>query len=393
MPTTLKKKGPSATGINAAASLDWEFAESDTRTLTHGIHRYSGKFIPQVARQAIELVTNPGELVLDLYCGSGTTLLEAAQCRRHSIGIDMNPLATMISRVKSSRLSLAESSSALAAVMETADILAAGQIGEPSLFGAGSSPGREESNDWRLSAPWYTKWFQPRVLQQLVALHASIATVTNVPARECALVAFSDILRRVSNAKGGYPNVMFDRNAGKKALPAPLFRNRLAEVLSAVDSLRDITDWIQPSVQDGDARSLPLESVSVDAIVTHPPYIGSIPYAEYGVLSLTWLGHDAKALDATLTGGKRQSRTVVDRFQADYFAMFAEAFRVLKRSRHMFVMVANPVVKGETVDLVAMSKVGAARVGFELAADAIRKGVNRRANKMAEEHLLFFLKP
>jgi hypothetical protein len=231
------------------------------------------------------------------------------------------------------------------------------------------------------------------VLQQLVALHASIATVTNVPARECALVAFSDILRRVSNAKGGYPNVMFDRNAGKKSLPAPLFRNRLAEVLSAVDSLRDITDWTQPSVHEGDARSLSLENASVDAIVTHPPYIGSIPYAEYGVLSLTWLGHDAKALDATLTGGKRQSRTVVDRFQADYFAMFAEAFRVLKRSRHMFVMVANPVVKGETVDLVAMSKVGAARVGFELAADAIRKGVNRRANKMAEEHLLFFLKP
>lgn len=393
MPTTLQKKAPLTPDISAAAALDWEFAESDTRALTHGIHRYSGKFIPQVARQAIELVTNPGELVLDLYCGSGTTLLEAARCRRHSVGIDMNPLATMISRVKSSPLSLVESSSALAEVIETVDHLVGGQMDEPSLFGAGPSTGRDAPGDWRLSAPWYIKWFQPRVLQQLVALHASIATVINVPARECALVAFSDILRRVSNAKGGYPNVMFDRNAGKKSLPAPLFRSRLAEVLSAVDSLRDIPDWIQPLVLEGDARSLPLDDASVDAIVTHPPYIGSIPYAEYGVLSLTWLGHDAKALDASLTGGKRQSRTVVDRFQDDYFAMFTEAFRVLRRSRHLFVMVANPVVKGEIIDLVAMSKVGAHRVGFELAADALRKGVNRRANKMADEHLLFFRKP
>ncbi len=34
-------------------------------------------------------------------------------------------------------------------------------------------------------------------------------------------------------------------------------------------------------------------------------YIGSIPYAEYGVLSLTWLGYDAKQLDRELTGGRR----------------------------------------------------------------------------------------
>ena len=53
----------------------------------------------------------------------------------------------------------------------------------------------------------------------------------------------------------------------------------------------------------------------VDAIVIIP-YIGSIP-AEYGLLSLTWLGHDYKKLDSVLTGGKRQ-RKDVDRFREGY---------------------------------------------------------------------------
>src|SRR5260370_36405030 len=81
--------------------LDWDFAEADTQYLTHSIHRYSGKFIPQIARQAIELLTQPSELVLDSYCGSGTTLLECSVSGRWSIGIDLNPLAVLISSVKS----------------------------------------------------------------------------------------------------------------------------------------------------------------------------------------------------------------------------------------------------------------------------------------------------
>src|SRR5438094_710260 len=85
---------------SAAADLDWEQLTSDTRYLTHGIHRYSGKFIPQIAGQAIELTTAPGDLVLDPYVGSGTTLLESALRGRRSIGVDLNPIACLVARVK-----------------------------------------------------------------------------------------------------------------------------------------------------------------------------------------------------------------------------------------------------------------------------------------------------
>ena len=89
----------------AIQDCDWEFSDADTQYLTHNIHRYSGKFIPQIACRAIELLTEPNDLVLDSYMGSGTTLLEAMLRGRNSVGVDLNPLAVLISKVKTTIVS------------------------------------------------------------------------------------------------------------------------------------------------------------------------------------------------------------------------------------------------------------------------------------------------
>ena len=86
--------------VTSIQETNWEFADADTQYLTHNIHRYSGKFIPQIASRAIELLTIKGDVILDSYMGSGTTLLEASLRERNSIGIDLNPLAVLISKVK-----------------------------------------------------------------------------------------------------------------------------------------------------------------------------------------------------------------------------------------------------------------------------------------------------
>ena len=46
----------------------------------------------------IEASTNPGDLVLDPFCGSGTTLLAAERLDRRWIGIDANPMAIETAR-------------------------------------------------------------------------------------------------------------------------------------------------------------------------------------------------------------------------------------------------------------------------------------------------------
>jgi SAM-dependent methyltransferase len=371
---------------------NWEYTDADTQHLTHNIHRYSGKFIPQIASRAVELLTKPGELVVDPYSGSGTTLLECAQLHRRAVGVDLNPLAVLIAKVKTTPVAKAQLDKLVLRLKK--ELTADGTDDELPLFNSSAQTKRPRyEHDVRLVHEWYRKWFQPHVLPELIQIDLEVARIEEEPLRNIALVAFSDILRRSSNAHSGYPNVMFDKNAPAKHRPIRPFLKaleRIADMVSRLSSLE--ASWSDVRVVHGNATALPLDDATVDAVISHPPYIGSIPYAEYGALSLQWLGTDSKQLDRQLTGGRRQSPDVVARFEDGYGKMLSESARVLKPGRHAFLMVGNPVVRGKVIDLAEMTLSLASQAGLELVVRTERQGVNRRANKMGAEHLLFFQK-
>jgi hypothetical protein len=374
---------------SAVLERDWECGTAETRYLTHDIHRYSSKYIPQIAGHAVELITRPNDVVLDPMVGSGTTLIEAWMRNRRAIGIDMNPLAVLISRAKTRRVpqhDLADCVDTLSDVV--AALPAQLQVDPPHHFDEVSDAA---AKDQRASDEWFRKWFQPHVLKDLLILDAAIQRVRNPRSRDLARVALSEILRRSSNAHGGYPNVMFNRNAPRKVPPGPVFIKTLKAYANLVDELNHL-QHPEPVVQEGDARAIALPDCSVDAIISHPPYVGSVPYAEYGLVSLRWFGRDVGALDATLLGGKRRSRNVVERFRTAYADVLKEAARVLRPEGYMFLMVGDPVVFGDTIDLAAMTRELGASAGFLEVAATTRRGINRRANKMSHETLLFFQK-
>ena len=80
------------------AAVEWDFASARTGYLTHNLHPYPAKFIPQIPNALIQELSSIGETVADVFCGSGTTLLEALLLKRSAIGIDANPLAARIGR-------------------------------------------------------------------------------------------------------------------------------------------------------------------------------------------------------------------------------------------------------------------------------------------------------
>lgn len=374
--------------FDLVSETDWNFSDAETDYLTHNIHRYSGKFIPQIASKAISILTFPGDKVLDPYCGSGTLILEAALQSRDAIGIDLNPLAVLITKAKITTVTDDEADKLQKSFYNLPELVSS----KGDLFA--SKVSKIITTDPRLGDAWFTKWFDADVLLELVILSGQIAKLKNERLKVLGTVAFSDILRRVSKAHQGYPNVMFDRHAKLRPRPYPLFLKSLKRVLAAAIELRTkAANLDNCMIYEGDARSLPLKDASVDAVITHPPYIGSIPYAEYGLLSLKWLGVDPKKLDEKLTGGRRQSRDVLSRFIQGYQAMFLEAARVLKPRKYMFLMVGNPIVRGSLVDLAEISIECSRVAGFKQISTATRTGANRRANKMGSETLLFFQRP
>ena len=77
-----------------------DFTQKDTSYATHGFHKYPAKFIPQLAKRCIEENTKINEIVCDPFMGCGTTLIESLVSERKTVGVDINPVAYLISKVK-----------------------------------------------------------------------------------------------------------------------------------------------------------------------------------------------------------------------------------------------------------------------------------------------------
>jgi len=85
---------------------EWSFKSANTATYTHKIHKYPAMFIPQLVRKVIERYTNEGDTVLDIFNGSGSTMVECALTGRNAVGIEINPLAQLIAKVKTTKIDI-----------------------------------------------------------------------------------------------------------------------------------------------------------------------------------------------------------------------------------------------------------------------------------------------
>lgn len=73
-----------------------------TTNSPHQTYRYPARYSPRFVSAAIELITDPGDLILDPFVGSGTTTLEALRHGRRSIGVDISPISTFIVKAQMS---------------------------------------------------------------------------------------------------------------------------------------------------------------------------------------------------------------------------------------------------------------------------------------------------
>ncbi len=84
----------------AEANSDWTFRDISTQKYTHGIHLYPARMHPEIARRVISKYAHPSDVVFDPFMGSGGVLLESILHGNNAVGLDINPLAVLISKVK-----------------------------------------------------------------------------------------------------------------------------------------------------------------------------------------------------------------------------------------------------------------------------------------------------
>ena len=131
--------------------------------LTHGVHKFPAKFFPELPRYLISKYSKLGDVVIDPMCGSGTTLLESILQNRHAVGVDIDPIAKMISKVKTTPIE----ASLLDEAKEKLSILINNKIK------SNKKPNIPEFN-------YRDKWFKPFVLEELGIIKESILELSNV---------------------------------------------------------------------------------------------------------------------------------------------------------------------------------------------------------------------
>lgn len=312
---------------NQMRRINWDCPGGWTQHGVHALHWYPSTFIPQVASNLIELVSNPGDLVLDPFCGCGTTLVEAVRLGRSAIGIDSNTLGALVSQVKCSELDASTLNDELLRILaECSD----------GLF---SGPSSESSVAQELSA-----WFGARTLRALCRLRWVIDTVVKkAEHRRFFHVCLSHILRTTSSQDKHWGWIA-DRVAPKTLRDhdvADLFARHAKNMVQAFEKMYcDINDSVLTNIgflkrthaRQFDCRCPITDVPTVDAIVTSPPYPCVTDYSRAHRLSFLFFNWDLQENERLEIGARwrRFRKSQMDEYVADIHLAFENVTRILK---------------------------------------------------------------
>ena len=208
----------SAQPASRLEQLDWDFADAKTQYLTHGIHPYPAKYIPQIPNALIQELSSVGDTVADIFCGSGTTLVEALALKRHGLGIDANPLAKLITEAKTTRFQPGDKERLEALCTQSLQLAEQASASTPNLLA-------DLPFVSRMSRPSHDAidfWFEPHVIEELAEIRSWCMSLATGTSRLVALCAFSSIIVAVSKQDSDTRYVRRDKSIFRGTLCASL---------------------------------------------------------------------------------------------------------------------------------------------------------------------------
>jgi DNA modification methylase len=372
-----------------AALLEGElnFHGENSRYASHDVHAFAAKFPPQLPRAFIRGLTQAGAIVLDPMMGSGTTIVEALLEGRQAIGLDIDPLALRLSRVKTFPLDTDKLRIAGHRIISRSnELITKDKFIERNLL---------ERFDQR-TKDFVDYWFFPDTQRELMALVLAIQEVSDPSERRFLELTFSSVIvtksggvSRARDLAHSRPHRVEDK-VPKNALEQ--FSLRLRKNLASIAQLKPNGASALPLA--GDARVMPLANGTIDLIVTSPPYANAIDYMRAHKFSLVWLGKtvsDLSDLRARYIGSERVGgrpyvafpdrpevlirqlaqqdegkAAVLRKYFAEMKAVFVEMYRVLREDAPAILVVGTSIMRGIDVQTHWCLADIAAELGFDV---------------------------
>lgn len=371
-------------GVSVNFRKEISFLNSNER-YTHSIHSYPAKLISHIPFFFInnEKFIKPGEIILDPFCGSGTTLLEANIKGIHAFGADANPLARLISKCKTEPINLNSARTFLYQIVATAKSIEGVEI---------------------IDFKNIDMWFSPRVKKDLSKLYSAILNIRKGKYQDFYLVCFSSLLRKTSYTDpriavpvriniNRYPVGSKGRDNVQELIDKintidaySTFESICLANIKRFESLLGIHNFGKTRIISRDARRLTenlsssklLANETIDMILTSPPYASAQKYIRSSSISLYWLnlleGKTIVELDSQNIGRENYKKSsikersvgikdadeiiksiyqknplrgeIVSSYLLEMEAALDESVRVLKHGKYLVLIVGNNNVSG-----------------------------------------------
>lgn len=343
-------------------SKDWNF-DSLKESKMHRIHTYPARFPSFIVSRALTYSEEKKitvKNIADIFCGCGTTALEAKKNDLNFIGYDINPVATLIAKVKSESYQIKRLEKYYKKILITYKY-------------KGDLQFKHHENE-RIKY-----WFKIPKIKNLDSLLFSIQT--NVPKgkyRNFFLCAFSNILKPTSKwlAKSIKPQI----DPKKKSINVIYaYKNQIELMIKAVREYEfngnSKIEIFRKNIINGK-----IPNNKVEMLLTSPPYVTSYEYADLHQLSSLWLGYTTdyrnlrkgsvgslyhqkisklKIFALNETGRKIYERLykvdkgkayAVAKYFVDMNKAIEKSYALLKKNGLVFYVIGNTTYKGVKVD-------------------------------------------
>lgn len=346
-----------------AIDYSWNFERADTKYCTHGIFKYPAMMVAPIVKRLMDKYSAPGCVILDPFCGSGSVLVEAVLHDCESYGIDINPLALLLAKVKTTPINSQLLIEEYQKFIEFRDKNPE-SIEIPSFF-------------------HIDYWFKPNVIKNLAVIKAWLNEIEDEDVKDFFKISFAETVRTTSNTRNGEFKLY---RLPKKKLDTynPNVFVEFGRVANHnIKKMRDLFRKCPPNPKKPhifyeDTRTkTSVPKNSVDLIITSPPYGDSkttVAYGQFSRLSLQWLGLSKKEvtdIDKISLGGipiddseiKQRSHSLdlaIDKiakmndkrikdvlsFYTDLDRCFEEIDRITRAGSTFCIVVGNRTVKG-----------------------------------------------
>ncbi len=339
--------------------IDWTFEKAKTNIGLHSIHPYPAKFIPHIPSHLIQLfqpiVNGP---VLDPFCGSGTTLVESQAKGIVSFGIDLNPIAVLISKVKTNppHQEIGPIAVRLAAAAESLTDIASPDI------------------------PRLDHWFNPGAILALGKLTKVLREIHEPKVYDALRVALSRIVVRVSRQESDTRYAAVDSFV-QEADVYRLFVES-AKTLDGIFRLEHsnmFRQWAPCRVITKDILAVEPHDLPYrfGLIITSPPYPNAYEYWLYHKYRMYWLGENPIAVRKAEIGARPNYFRKNPEKPADFHRQMGHCFglfhQVTLPNAMVCMIIGRSVIKGEFIDNSELIRSAADEYGFQHLASATRR--------------------